>query len=203
MKRITRLLAMTGIGLAAGVAIAGPAQAATAGDGTKTSSSTSHAATKSPTFWHNDDDVVGYFNSPIRCERAGRLGEIRDRWDDYDCRRVRFGFHRGDWELSVTYWGHDHGSWGHDHDRGNGPWGHDIGFHRPGPFGGPFGGPHGPGGIGDHGPGMGDHGPGDGPHGPGDGPHGPGDGPHGPGDGPHLPGLGGPAGGGLQIMRLR
>jgi hypothetical protein len=141
MNRITRLLAMTGIGLAAGVAIAGPAQAATAGSGHSASAS----AAGSHAFWNDDDDVVGYFNSPIRCERAGRIGEIRDRWDDYDCNRVSFGFHRGDWELSVSYC---------DDNHGNGPWGHDNGWHRPGPFGGPFGGPggHGPfGGPGGHG----------------------------------------------------
>jgi hypothetical protein len=50
-----------------------------------------------------DDDVVGYFDSRRRCERVGRFGEWRDRWEDYDCRRVYWGIHRGAWALEVDY----------------------------------------------------------------------------------------------------
>ena len=134
MNSITRLLAVTGIGVAAGVAIgAGPAQAA---------SSTGHdaavrTAVSGTANWNDDSDVIGYFNSPIRCERVGRLGEIRDRWDDYDCYRVRYGFHRGDWALEVSS------------DRWGGGFRPDC--PRPGGFDGGFGGGfdnHGDGGFG-------------------------------------------------------
>lgn len=118
MNSITRLLAVTGIGLAAGFSIgAGPAQAA------------SGTAVSGTVHWNDDNDVVGYFNSPIRCERVGRLGEIRDRWDDYDCYRVRYGFHRGDWVLEVSS-----GRWGGGFRPDCPPGGFDGGFghHRDG-----------------------------------------------------------------------
>jgi hypothetical protein len=111
MNKATRFLAMTGMALAAAVTMgAGPAS----------------AATKAPApFGH--DRTVGYFRSPMACEHAGRVGELRDKWDDHNCDRVRFGFHRGEWALSV--------SWGH------GPFGHD---HGPAPIHGPGGFHHGP-----------------------------------------------------------
>src|SRR5205814_5780012 len=99
MNSITRLLAIAGIGLAAAVSVAGPAQAAAQGDG----HATHRTGVRATADWNDDQgDIVGYFASPIRCERVGRLGELRDRWDDYDCYRVRFGFHRGDWALEVS-----------------------------------------------------------------------------------------------------
>ena len=120
MNRISRLLAIAGMGVGAAVALAGPAQAA--------GSDASHRTTvTTKAHWGNDDRIVGFFDNPIICERVGRLGEIRDRWDDYDCYRVRFGFHRGDWALSVS----EDDNWDGSH-----------GFHHGGPFGGPFhGGP--------------------------------------------------------------
>jgi len=118
MNRITRLLAIAGLGVGAAIALAGPAQAATG--------NAAHSASASvKADWNDNDDVVGYFDSPRDCERAGRIGEISNRWDDYDCNRVYFGFHRGDWELSVS----DGDHWG-------------GGFHHGGPFGGPFHGGH-------------------------------------------------------------
>jgi hypothetical protein len=107
MNKATRLLAMTGMALAAAVTMgAGPAS----------------AATKAPAPGPHRDKVVGYFHSAGACQRAGRIGELRDRWDSHDCGRVHFGFHRGMWELTAS-WGH--GPFGHDHG----------GFPMPGPFG--------------------------------------------------------------------
>ena len=105
MNKATRFLAMTGMALAAG---------ATMGAGAAS------AATKAPAPGPHHDRVVGYFRSPVACERAGRVGELRDRWDRHDCNRVRFGFHRGQWELTAG-WGH--GPFGHGH----GPFGHGHG----------------------------------------------------------------------------
>ena len=97
MNRITRMLAMAGIGLGVAMTVASaPAQAAP---------STQEAATGTSTqTWRgwDDDEVVGYFRTLRTCERVGRIGEIRDRWDDYDCSRVRFGFNRGAWVLEVS-----------------------------------------------------------------------------------------------------
>jgi hypothetical protein len=97
--RISRLLAVaaTAAGIGTVAVGASPAQAA---------DSTAQATTqKSPTAarvgWRNDD-VVGYFRTLRTCERIGRIGEFRDRWEDYDCSRVRFGFNRGAWVLEVS-----------------------------------------------------------------------------------------------------
>lgn len=135
MKRITRLLAITGLGLGAALALgAGPAQAAT----TEAQPAAHHAAIQTTRHWNDNDDVVGYFRTRTGCERVGRLGEFRDRWDDYDCSRVRFGFNRGAWvlEVSTDNWNGDwdsdnwydgwystwhggdfHGGWNHWNDR--------------------------------------------------------------------------------------
>lgn len=127
MNSITRMLAVIGIGVAAGVSIgAGPAQAVPGAghDGT-------HRVTLSgPAHWNDDDDVIDYFSSPMQCERVGRFGELRGRWDDYDCSLVRFGFHRGDWALEAS----------------SGHWGGGFHVNRP-PFGG-LGGHHHGGGFG-------------------------------------------------------
>lgn len=103
MNKATRLLAMTGMALVAGVTMgAGPASASTT------------TAAKAP----SSDRIEGYFHSRIQCERAGNFGEMRNRWDDHDCSPVRFGRHRGDWQLEVSShrgpFGHDHGDHG-DH----------------------------------------------------------------------------------------
>lgn len=110
MHRIARRFAFAGVGLAAGMAMGvGPAQAAptTGQAGLQT------ATTRAQATW-NDDDVVGYYSTLRRCERVGRIGEWRDRWDSYDCYRVRWGIHRGAWALEVDYgnnWDDDDNGW--------------------------------------------------------------------------------------------
>ncbi|WP_433305090.1 hypothetical protein ACQP2F_17130 [Actinoplanes sp. CA-030573] len=132
MKKIIRAAAITGIGLVAGIAVgAGPAQAATA-----TGGHTPGAQTQA--HWNDDSDTVGYYRSLRTCERVGRIGEFRDRWDDYDCTRVRWGFHRGAWALTVDYgwdgdgdWNGHHGGWNGHHGGWNGHrggWNNDGGF---------------------------------------------------------------------------
>jgi len=128
MNGITRLLAITGIGLAAGVSVgAGPAQAAT-GAGQH---GTHRAAAQATERFTDDNDIAGYFDSPVRCDRVGRIGELRGRWEDYDCYRVRFGFHRGDWALEVSY-GDD---WGGHGFRPDCPPNHGFPGHNHGGFG--------------------------------------------------------------------
>jgi hypothetical protein len=111
MNRFTRLLAIAGMGLGAAVALAGPAQASTAGAAHK-------APVSTKANWGNDDRVVAFFNDPFTCNRVGRLGELRDRWDDYDCIRVH-----GDWALSVSE--NDWDDWNRPFDLG----GHHFGGH--------------------------------------------------------------------------
>ncbi|MCY1141073.1 hypothetical protein OWR29_24000 [Actinoplanes sp. Pm04-4] len=97
---------------------AGPAMASTSAP----DNSVRAATTTADQPRRDRDWVEGYYDSRRDCERDGRRGEWRDRWDDYDCDMVRRGPHRGDWELTVSKswdW-HDrdhHGGRG-DRDRG-------------------------------------------------------------------------------------
>jgi hypothetical protein len=102
MNRITRRLAIAGLGLGTALVMgAAPAQAA--GTTTTTTAATTSGASSSHSVndW-NDDDVVGYFRTLRGCDLVGRIGEARGRWDDYDCSRVGFGSYRRAWELSVS-----------------------------------------------------------------------------------------------------
>lgn len=152
MNRITRLLAIAGMSAGAALALAGPAQAASA-------DAAHQAPTGTQAHWGNGDRIVGFFDNPFTCNRVGRIGEIRNRWDDYDCYRVRFGFHRGDWALSISQddWNgpwDNNGPWDH-----SGPWGHGGPIGGPWHHGGPIGGPFGHDNNDDHDGPMGGHGP--------------------------------------------
>ena len=97
MKATTRILTLVGLGLMTGATIgAGPATAAPSAD-----QAPAQPATASAQERPRDDEVVGFFRNRWACEIAGRVGERRDRWEDYDCERVRFGFRRGFWVLEV------------------------------------------------------------------------------------------------------
>ncbi|SHN43483.1 hypothetical protein [Cryptosporangium aurantiacum] len=96
-------LALAGLAVAGGVAgMAGTAQAATPAG---------HAGTVSANGWGwngDDDQVVGVFRSYRQCNWAGRVGEYRGFWEDYDCDFVRTGY-RGSWR---SQWGSPfHRSW--------------------------------------------------------------------------------------------
>ena len=111
MNKTTRTLAMSGIAIAAGLTMGvGPASAAPG-----TTSAGTGAASSSDHRWDNGR-VVGYFRTASACYRMGRIGEIRHKWDDSDCDFVRRGFHRGQWQLTVSW--NRHGNGGH------GPIGH-------------------------------------------------------------------------------
>ncbi|MFI5890993.1 hypothetical protein ACIA5D_12865 [Actinoplanes sp. NPDC051513] len=116
MNKATRMLVMTGMAIVAGATFsAGPAAAASASP----AASDSKAATQSA--GHGDrSKIVGVYRDPFTCNKIGRFGEIRNKWDDYRCIRVPGGFHRSKWALRVSWdrhggWGGNHGGWG-DHD---------------------------------------------------------------------------------------
>jgi len=138
MSKATRMLAMTGMALVAGATMAaGPAAASSSAAQGATSATQQQAGN------HGDRDrewVAGYYRSRLQCERVGRIGERFDRWDDYECDRVRRGFRTfwrleverdwhggGHWNNGGGHWNNGGGDWnnggGHDHDGG---WnGHD------------------------------------------------------------------------------
>jgi len=102
MNRITRILTMSGLGLVTGLTIGvGPASAAT------TPSAAAATGTQNVDLRHDRDHdrIAGVFRSYRECDWAGRRGEWRDKWDDYDCDPRGFGWHRR-WILKVS-WDHD------------------------------------------------------------------------------------------------
>lgn len=120
MNKATRTLAMAGLALTAGAAFGGtPAMASPAAAGPAASAQSGVAKAQSP----RRDRVVGFYRTLRACDMAGRAGEHSNRWDDYDCTRVRTGMRRGTWALQAS-WG---GNRNHDtHQSGNhgGGWGH-------------------------------------------------------------------------------
>jgi hypothetical protein len=112
MNKATRTLAMTGLALTAGAAFAGtPAMASPATPAGPAASAAVGAKAQTP----RRDRVVGFYRTLRACDLVGRRGEFRDRWDDYDCTRVRVGMRRGSWALLAHWGGHrSHGGgWGH------------------------------------------------------------------------------------------
>jgi hypothetical protein len=125
MNKATRMLAVTGMALVAGLTMgAGPASAAPSA--TATPSATKAAVQGVDKKMRSRERVVGYYRTKQACWKVGRLGEIRDRWDDFDCDRVNRGFRRGWYALEASWdvrgQGGHHGG-GH-HGNGHGPnWG--------------------------------------------------------------------------------
>jgi hypothetical protein len=119
MNRITRILTMSGLGLVTGLTIGvGPASATTAtGQGMSPSAA---GATETQTVDHRFDRdrdrsrIAGVYDSYRECDWAGRRGERRDRWDDYNCYPRGFGWHRR-WILKVSW---DHDNFGDDDNDG-------------------------------------------------------------------------------------
>jgi|SRR5689334_20897122 len=119
MKAATRILTLVGLSLMTGATLgAAPAMASTSAPDTAVRAATTTA--DSPR--RDREWTEGYYDTRRECEWAGKRGEWRDRWDDYDCDRVRFGPNRGEWRLTVEK------SWDwrdRDHDRRGGH--HDDG----------------------------------------------------------------------------
>jgi hypothetical protein len=113
MNKVTRMLAIAGMALAAGATIgATPAMAAPSTIG----SPTAVTGQASPGDW-----IAGYYRSYHRCDRAGDMGEWSNQWDNHYCYRVPYGFHRGWFALSVGWdWNNDHHGGGGDNHHGGG-----------------------------------------------------------------------------------
>jgi hypothetical protein len=140
MNLAKRTVVLAGLGLAAAAAFgASPASAAPA------TTAAPAAQTAAAPSW---DRVIGYYNNPGLCSAIGRAGVRNDRWDYYECNRVRRGG-RIFWQLRAGERRGGHGN-GHGPVIITGP-GHGHG----GDHG--HGGP-GHGGHGDHGHGHGGHG---------------------------------------------
>lgn len=88
MNRFSRMLIMSGLGLATtlslGLSPANPAMAA--GHGTSPAMSAGNR--------HDDDDweFKGWYYDEDDCEDAGRRGERRGWWEDSYCRELRRGY---------------------------------------------------------------------------------------------------------------
>ncbi|MBU2665998.1 hypothetical protein KOI35_21020 [Actinoplanes bogorensis] len=128
MNKVTRMFTMTGLALAAGLTMGvGPASAAPA----TPAAGGATVQAQAPKFL-TKSKVVGYYRTMQACNRAGKVGEFRNKWDDFDCDRVKRGPKRG-WVALEAQWhvrGQGHGPWnqgpkGHGHGpQGHGPQGH-------------------------------------------------------------------------------
>ena len=124
MNKVTRMLAMAGMGMVAAATLgAGTAQAAVSTTQTAAKPAAGQSSQAQQDRGRDRDRVVGYYRNRSACERAGRRGEWQDRWDDYSCEWVRGGFNRRAWALEVErdhrgngHWGNGH--WGNDDRRG-------------------------------------------------------------------------------------
>ncbi|GAB2570384.1 hypothetical protein Aab01nite_06140 [Paractinoplanes abujensis] len=98
MKAATRILTLVGLSLMTGATLgAAPAMASTsAPDPAARTATTTADQPRRDREW-----TFGYYDTRRECEWIGRVGERRDRWDSYDCDLVRWGRHRGDWQLTV------------------------------------------------------------------------------------------------------
>ncbi|TQS39722.1 hypothetical protein [Cryptosporangium phraense] len=105
----------------AGLAVTGGAVVGMAGTAQATAPST-HSGHYGGGYygWGGDEDeVVAVFGSRRQCEWAGRVGEYRGYWEDYDCDFLRTGY-RGYWK---SQWGNNiSGFWQGDSWRYRGVW---------------------------------------------------------------------------------
>ncbi|WP_250030821.1 hypothetical protein [Paractinoplanes maris] len=107
---------MTGLGVFAAVSVGAAPAMATTGGSQSPAGAAKPAGTVKPAA-PSRSRVVDVYRSRISCEFAGRLGERRGDWDDYDCDRTRGGYVL---RVSFDTWGH-WDSW--DGPNWRGPWG--------------------------------------------------------------------------------
>jgi hypothetical protein len=118
MNKVTRKITMTGVALAAGLTMGfAPAAAAFAApaQGGATAQASDH---RSP----RGDRLVGYYRSQRDCVKVGRIGQMRDKWDRFDCDRIQRGPKRG-WVALTAKW--------NVRDQHRGPIGHGPQHHGP------------------------------------------------------------------------
>ena len=125
MSKATRMLALTGTALVAGVMFsAGPAAASSStAQGATTATQSTQQTAKAD---RGRDWVQGYYRTYGQCVRAGVIGERLDRWDDFDCERARRGFrtfYRLEVERDRDWHNGGHGGW--DDNDGHGGWDHN------------------------------------------------------------------------------
>ena len=130
MNKVTRMFTMTGLALAAGLTMGvGPASAAPAAPAA--GGAAVQAQAQAPRYI-TKTKVVGYYRTMQACNRAGKVGEFRNKWDDFDCDRVQRGPKRG-WVALEAQWRvrtQGHGPWNQG-PQGHGPQGHGPQGHGP------------------------------------------------------------------------
>ena len=100
MMKTVRMIALTGAAVAAGLSLgAGPASATPA-----TPAGPAAASVQADHKWQpSRSRLIGYYRSPGACVKAGRIGEFRKKWDDFDCDKVHRGFHRNQFALTASW----------------------------------------------------------------------------------------------------
>ena len=102
MNKTVRMLALTGAAVAAGLSLGvAPASATPAAP-----------ASASVQADHDRNDhrarpgkqrFIGYYRTAGSCVKVGRIGRIHRKWDRFDCDKVRRGFHRDQYSLTVSW----------------------------------------------------------------------------------------------------
>ncbi|MEV6304710.1 hypothetical protein AB0M02_35235 [Actinoplanes sp. NPDC051861] len=100
MSKLTRAFVMTGVAVAASLAVAvSPASASPAGPKADEASGKPVASYhQAPKF---RERIFDYYHSPRTCAKVGKTGVWKEKWARYQCFQVWRGFHRGEWALKV------------------------------------------------------------------------------------------------------
>ncbi|NMO55102.1 hypothetical protein HH310_28440 [Actinoplanes sp. TBRC 11911] len=118
MNKTVRMLALTGAAVAAGLSLGVAPASATPAATASASVQADHKSDDRRDDRRNDNrrdndrksdhrdqfkkHSQGYYRTLGACTKVGKVGKVHKKWVSFDCGKVRRGFHRNQWELTVT-----------------------------------------------------------------------------------------------------
>jgi hypothetical protein len=119
MNKTVRMLVLTGAAVAAGLSLgvapasaspAAPASASVQADhrdddrknDDRKNDNRKHDDRKNDHRNQGKQRNVGYYRTLGACAKVGKVGKFHKKWDNFDCDKVRRGFHRNQYLLTVT-----------------------------------------------------------------------------------------------------
>jgi hypothetical protein len=114
MNKTVRMLALTGAAVAAGLSLGvAPASAAPAASASASVQADHRADDRRDDHrddrrddhraWPGKQRFIGYYRTFGACTTVGKVGKFHKKWENFDCARVRRGFHRNQFALNVSY----------------------------------------------------------------------------------------------------
>jgi hypothetical protein len=97
MIKTVRMLALTGVAVATGLSLGVAPASATPAAPASASVQADHKNKPSK------QRFIGYYRNGFSCEKAGKVGKIHRKWDNFDCDRVRRGIHRNQYSLTASW----------------------------------------------------------------------------------------------------